>query len=142
MKQKNSKLKEMEYIYIDGDNIGLKIETSFLENDELSLKHINSEVKRSVEQITNFLIENKQIIVFSGADGIICKGESLNLSLTLDFIRTNNKNITYSIGAGNVMKDCYVALRYAKSINKNIAVKYNNGQFKIIDGEKTKKFGY
>jgi GTP cyclohydrolase III len=130
----------MEYKYIDGDNIGLKIETSFLENDELSLKDINTEVQRSVEQLTRFLIDNDQIIVFSGADGIICKGDNLNIPMTLDYMRTSNTKLTFSIGIGTDLKDCYIALRYAKSINKNIAVQYIHGQFTIIDGANTKKF--
>lgn len=129
----------MEYTYIDGDNIGLKIETSFLENNEQALIAINKEVKETIVVITDFLIKHNQTIIFSGADGIICTGEKLDISDTLDFIRLNNKEMTFSIGVGNDLKDCYIALRYAKSLNKNIGVKHINSKFEIIDGKKTKK---
>jgi hypothetical protein len=129
----------MGYTYIDGDNIGLIIEKSFLENDERSLISINNEVKDSISLISKFLSEQNQEIIFSGADGIICKGENLNIGDTIDFIRLNNKSLTFSIGEGINLKDCYMALRYAKSINKNIGVSYRNNKFDEIDGKKTKK---
>lgn len=129
----------MTYTYIDGDNIGLEIETSFLENDENTLIAVNGLVKQSILLITEFLIEKEQIIIFSGADGIICKGESLDVSEVLDFIRLNVKKITFSIGIGMNLKDCYIALRYAKASNKNIGVSYLNNSFKVIDGKRTKK---
>ena len=129
----------MGYTYIDGDNIGLLIERSFLENDELSLIEINIGVKESIGLISQYLSEQNQEIVFSGADGIICKGDDLCIEETLDFIRLNNSRLTYSIGEGIDLRDCYIALRYAKSLNKNIGVKYRNNKFEIIDGRKTKK---
>jgi len=129
----------MEYTYIDGDNIGLKIETSFLENNELALIAINGNVKESINQITTLLRDLRQQIIFSGADGIICKGMHLDISEVLDYIRLNNKEMTFSIGTGNSLKDSYIALRYAKSLSKNIAIKYSNGEFEIIDGKKTTK---
>lgn len=129
----------MGYTYIDGDNIGLLIERSFLENDEFSLIEINIGVKESIGLISKYLSEQNQEIVFSGADGIICKGDDLSIEDTLDFIRLNNSKLTYSIGEGIDLRDCYIALRYAKSLNKNIGVKYRNNKFEIVDGKKTKK---
>lgn len=129
----------MGYTYIDGDNIGLLIERSFLENDELTLIEINKGVKESIGLITNYLSEQNQEIVFSGADGIICKGDDLSIEDTLDFIRLNNKRLTYSIGEGHDLRDCYIALRYAKSLNKNIGVKFRNNKFEVVNGRKTKK---
>lgn len=129
----------MGYTYIDGDNIGLLIERSFLENDELSLVEINIGVKESIDSISKYLSEQKQEIVFSGADGIICKGVDLCIEDTLDFIRLNNSRLTYSIGEGIDLKDCYIALRYAKSLNKNIGVKFRNNKFEVVYGRKTKK---
>ncbi len=129
----------MGYTYIDGDNIGLLIERSFLENDEFSLIEINIGVKESIGLISKYLSEQNQEIVFSGADGIICKGDDLSIEDTLDFIRCNNSKLTYSIGEGLDLRDCYIALRYAKSLNKNIGVKYRNNKFEIVDGKKTKK---
>ena len=123
----------MKYSYIDGDNIGLLIESSFLRDDELSLKIVNETVKNDVQNITKYLISKNQEIIFSGADGIICKGNDLNIYQTLEFIRKSKSNITFCIGSGNTLKDCYIALRYAKSNGKNIAVFLESNKFLIIN---------
>ena len=120
-----------KYVYIDGDNIGLKIESSFLENDEDSLITINNQVKLIVKEITDSLIELGQEIIFSGADGIICKGNKISNLHLLKTIRSISRNITFSIGSGNSLSDCYIALRYAKSKGKNIAVDYSDSKYLI-----------
>ena len=122
----------MKYIYIDGDNIGLKIEQSFLNNDEEKLKEINLIVKMAIENITSYLISQKQEIIFSGADGVISKGFDIDLSDLLKNVRVANTNLTFSIGVGNSLNDSYIALRYAKSYNKNIAVILENEKYKTI----------
>lgn len=61
----------MMYAYIDGDDIGLRIENSFMNNNEIRLKEINELVKEVIEKITIYLKENNHEIIFSGADGII-----------------------------------------------------------------------
>ena len=123
----------MDYIYIDGDNIGLTIEISFLNNDEKLLKKINNNVIKSVSVITEYLISKKQEIIFSGADGIIAKGENIILHELLAFIRSTNNELTFSIGLGKTLSDCYIALRYAKSSNKNIAISFINDKFIICN---------
>jgi hypothetical protein len=115
------------YAYIDGDDIGLRIENSFMNNDEASLKSINNNVKALVESITLYLLENNYEIVFSGADGIICKKSSFEVEHILEFIRNKSENIKFSVGAGNTLRDAFLALRYAKSNGKDIGAVYNNG---------------
>jgi hypothetical protein len=121
----------MMYAYIDGDDIGLRIENSFMNNDEIRLKEINDGVKEIVEKITIFLEENNYTIIFSGADGIICKSEELDIKQILEFIRNNSEEISFSIGVGNSLRDSFFALRYAKSSGKNISALFNNG-FKLL----------
>jgi GTP cyclohydrolase III len=120
------------YAYIDGDDIGLRIENSFMNNDEIRLKEINDGVKEIVKKITIYLEENNYTIIFSGADGIICKSEEIDAKQILEFIRNNNKEISFSIGVGNNLRDSFFALRYAKSSGKNISAKFNNG-FKLLE---------
>jgi len=127
----------MKYLYIDGDNIGLRIEQSFLNNDEHSLVLINKNVSNLVNQISEYLIENNQEIIFSGADGIISKGLNIDIPKIIDYIRLLESDLTFSIGAGSSLKDSYIALRYAKSISKNIGVEYINNEFSIIEGKIT-----
>lgn len=125
---------KLKYTYIDGDNIGLKIELSFLENDEDDLISINNQVKVIINEITTYLESLGQIIIFSGADGIICKGIDINNSDLLKMIRSKNQSITFSIGKGESLSGCYIALRYAKSVGKNIAVTYTGIEY-IIEGK-------
>lgn len=121
----------MMYAYIDGDDIGLRIENSFMNNDEIRLKEINDRVKDIVEKITIYLKENNYSIIFSGADGIICKHKDVNVKQILEFIRSNSKEISFSIGVGNSLSDSFFALRYAKSSGKDIAA-ILNGEFKLL----------
>lgn len=121
----------MMYAYIDGDDIGLKIENSFMNNDEISLKSINDRVKDYINIITNYLISKKYSIIFSGADGIICKAEKIDIEELLNFIREKKDFLTFSIGCGDSLRDSYVALRYAKSNGKNIGAIFN-GEFTMI----------
>lgn len=121
----------MMYAYIDGDDIGLRIENSFMNNDETRLGGVNDEVKRIVKKITTFLEEKNYKIIFSGADGIICKNENIDAKEILQFIRNNSKEISFSIGGGNSLRDSFFALRYAKSSGKDIAAIFDNG-FKVL----------
>jgi hypothetical protein len=123
----------MKYLYIDGDNIGLKIEQSFFNNDEAELASINLKVINAISDISKYLIENNHKIIFAGADGIISKGEEIDVKSLLEFTRNLNNEITFSIGISNNLKNCYTSLRYAKSYGKNIAVDYSGkNKFKII----------
>ena len=123
---------KVRYTYIDGDNIGLRIEQSFLNNSEDELTLINEGVIEIIALITEYLINNNQKIIFSGADGVICKGKNLEDIQVLSMIREKSKNITFSIGSGFSLRDAYMALRYAKSINKDVAVRYEYSKFIII----------
>lgn len=123
----------MKYIYIDGDNIGLQIEQSFLNNDEIRLIQVNQDVHSIIREITNQLISANHQIIFSGADGIISKSENLNISniqKIVDSLKTTN---TFSVGIGNSLQDCYIALRFAKSYSKNVIVTFLNGKFEVIN---------
>lgn len=128
----------MRYLYIDGDNIGLKIEQSFLNNDEQSLIFINQNVNDVVSRISKYLKENNHEIIFSGADGIISKGGEINVSDLIDFIRLLDLGLTFSIGVGNSLSACYIALRYAKSLSKNIGIEFTDYEFISIEGKVTR----
>jgi hypothetical protein len=121
----------MNYTYIDGDNIGLKIESSFLQNDESRLVRINQDVIDAIGKITSHLLLNQQEIIFSGADGIICKGQAINGPELLHFVRNCNQSITFSIGTGRTLRESYIALRYAKAFNKNLSVHFENELFQV-----------
>lgn len=124
----------MLYVILDGDDIGLKIEKSFMENDESSLKQVNEDIKRIVSFISNYFVEEGLEIIFAGADGIICKGDDINIKELSIFVKKECLPYTFSIGIGDTLKSAFMALRYAKSINKNVTVSYSikSDEFKII----------
>ena len=123
----------MKYIYIDGDNIGLKIEQSFLHNDEETLLAVNEKVKSAISKISTYLIDRNQKIIFAGADGIISKGGNLSIIKLLAVVRNAEIDLTFSVGVGDSLRNCYIALRYAKSRGKDLAVEFfGNSDFVII----------
>lgn len=122
----------MNYTYIDGDNIGLEIERSFMENDEDSLLQINELVKNLISKITKFVVSKGQKVIFAGADGVIYKGDGLDIQDTLNYARSLQARLTFSIGSGPTLRDSYVALRYAKSIGKNVAVNLSDNEFIVL----------
>lgn len=121
----------MVYVYIDGDDIGLRIENSFLNNNEEALRNINNEVSSLVTSITNHLTSLHCEIIFSGADGIICKSNKLELHKLKAVINEISKEIKFSIGAGTTLRDSYIALRYAKSHGKDRVAIYDS-DFKLL----------
>jgi hypothetical protein len=124
----------MKYIIVDGDDIGLKIERSFLEEDEVRLKRINKDIKEIGEIISVYLRERGFEIIFSGADGIIGKGDEIDIESLSKFVKNKCLPYTFSLGIGDSLKGSFLALRYAKSISKNVTVVYTakNDEFKIL----------
>lgn len=122
----------MKYIYIDGDDIGLRIEKSLMTNDERSLRVINIAVNEAILRLTNYLTNRNCKIIFSGADGIIFKTENLRIEEFQSYIYTIERSITFSIGIGNSLKEAFLALRYAKANGKN-GVAILDGDFIWMD---------
>lgn len=109
----------MQYVYIDGDDIGLKIEKSFMTNNEAELRVVNTEVDRAVSTISNQLKDRNFDIIFCGADGIICKKDNIDIEVFHSYISGLNFRIRFSVGIGNTLREAFLALRYAKSNGKN-----------------------
>lgn len=109
----------MQYIYIDGDDIGLKIEKSFMTNDEAELRVVNIEVDKAVSTISSQLKDKGFDIIFCGADGIICKKDKIDIEVLHSYISGLNFSIRFSVGIGNTLREAFLALRYAKSNGKN-----------------------
>ena len=125
----------MYYIYIDGDDIGLEIEKSFLDNDEISLGQINKEINSVTKEMSDYMVKAGLSILFLGADGIICKGENINIKELSSYIKEISNKFTFSIGVGNNLRDSFLALRYAKSIGKDVNILFINHVFEIVRSE-------
>jgi len=125
----------MYYVYIDGDDIGLGIERSFMENDEASLTQINQDMNNITKVVADYLVNAGFSMLFLGADGVICKGENINIAELSAFIKKTSTRVTFSIGVGSNLRDAFLALRYAKSIGKDINVILMNNEFQIIKAQ-------
>lgn|SRR5919199_5891439 len=124
----------MMYIILDGDDIGLKIEKSIMENDAVNLKRINEDIKKIVKLLSLYLVQEGFEIIFDGADGIIGKGDEINIKNLSEFVKEKCLPYTFSIGVGENLKKSFLALRYAKSISKNVTVicTEKNDEFKVL----------
>lgn len=125
----------MYYIYIDGDDIGLDIEKSLIENNEESLQQINKEIDSLTQKMSSYLVNAGFSVLFRGADGVICKGENIDISGLTSYIKEISHGFTFSIGAALNLREAFLALRYAKSIGKDRGVVLADNKFTIIQSK-------
>lgn len=123
------------YLSIDGDDIGNKIARCYIENNETGLVKIIQELSSILTEICEYLKRAGFEVVFCAADGIVCKGPMLDLDTFGGYIRTvGQPNFTFSVGAGSSLQASFFALKYAKSIGKNIIViSSEEEKFKVIE---------
>jgi len=113
------------YVGLDGDDIGKKIEKCLLENDEKEAARLSQEVINTKDKIDEYLRSLNFEIIFSAGDDILSKGNSIDIEKLKEFLLNVEDECSFSAGIANTMAKTYVALKYAKSIGKNVIVKYN-----------------
>lgn len=123
----------MPYLYIDGDGIGHKIESCFLQNDEYNLAKLSEEVSNVVGIITQYLESKNQRIILSAADGIVCNGPAIDLQSLMEYIRGNSRVLTFSVGQGHLLSHAYLGLRYAKANGKDTICISDGLTYKMFD---------
>ena len=128
----------MKYGYIDGDDIGLRIEKCFMVNDENQLHAINEEITSLIFKISNFLKNEGCSIIFSGADGIIFKNENPNALKIYRYIKSIHTSVTFSIGVGNSLREAFLALRYIKANGKD-GVAILEDDFELLNNEQSEQ---
>ena len=116
----------MNYITIDGDDIGRRITSCYLNEDEDGLKDISLGLKSAVENIADLLKSNGFEVIFCAADGVLAKTHSeVDYELLFSKIqRCSALNFTFSAGVGDTLQSAYVALLDSKSSGKNQIKKY------------------
>ena len=115
----------MIYFYIDGDDVGLRIERSLLSNDEGALSQINVEVTSTIQRLTEALERQGFEIVFSGADGVIGKSPTDSVDAIHRCVCSLDATLTFSIGVGRSLRDAFASLRFAKANGKNGLVTFD-----------------
>ncbi|WP_437574194.1 mCpol domain-containing protein [Sorangium sp. So ce887] len=116
----------MVFIIIDGDDIGRKITSCYISNDESRLAQISIDMSRAVVAISRLLDKMGFRVIFCAADGVVGANENpINADKLLDQIRElAPKGITFSAGTGQSLQQAYLALTHAKCSGKNMHVDY------------------
>lgn len=117
----------MKYISIDGDDIGNKITSCYLWNDENKLNLISKQIEESTLKIATLLELNGFYVIFRAADGVVARTNT-DCNYEELFIRINScttHGITFSAGVGSSLREAYIALLNSKSNGKNKLSDFN-----------------
>jgi hypothetical protein len=116
----------MEYIIIDGDDIGRRITSCYITNDEVQLAKISTEMSNTVIEISQLLQEAGYQVIFCAADGVVGMNPNrVNLKALFDRIQVlAPRGVTFSAGTGGNLQQAYLALTHAKCSGKNLLIHY------------------
>ncbi|HIF9085671.1 mCpol domain-containing protein [Photobacterium damselae] len=117
----------MKYISIDGDDVGRKITSYYLSNDQNGLEELSYSLKATTKIISMKLQEHGFDIIFCAADGVVA---STKKDIDMRFLFSEIKKIsageiTFSAGSGSSLREAYIALTSAKSNGKNCLHDYS-----------------
>ncbi|WP_291726861.1 mCpol domain-containing protein [Bernardetia sp.] len=122
----------MIYVTVDGDDIGNQLAQAFLNNDEDKLIQLDDDLQKAVAKLKEEMIKQGFELLACGADGITGKKETANFELTMANIRKSVLPFTFSAGAGNSLAEAFMALKYAKSKQKNRLCFWDGKTFQIF----------
>lgn len=117
----------MKYISIDGDDIGVRITSCYLSNDEGRLRLISKQLEESTLKIASLLESEGFHVIFRAADGVVAK-TNVHCNFEEIFLRLNScstSDITFSAGVGSSLMEAYIALMKSKSNGKNQLSKFD-----------------
>ena len=116
------------YITIDGDDVGRKITSSYISNDEKKLIHISNNINDATKKISVILFRNDFEIIFQAADGVTAKTDKeIDLYTIFNEIKSLSfDGITFSAGVGMNLREAYIALLNSKSNGKNMLSIYKD----------------
>ncbi len=118
----------MNYITIDGDDIGKKISSCYFKNDPDRLKFISETIQKATTNISELLISYGFDIIFCAADGVsgVTHKDIDLIKLFLSLNKIAPDGFTFSVGVGRSLRDAYIALLEAKSNGKNCLFHYDD----------------
>lgn len=120
----------MKYISIDGDDVGRKVTSCYLNNDSERLRSVIGDVDNATKSIAELLSSNGFEIIFCAADGVVAYTDSMPKESFSDlFERINNLSpdgLSFSAGVGDNLHEAYIALLAAKSNGKNCLYNYSD----------------
>lgn len=119
----------MPFITIDGDDIGQKITSYYLNNDVNSLSALNQQMSDTTYLISAYLREIGFEIIFCGADGVAGRIDKLDTPdnvLYENISRIGEACARFSAGIGDTLRESYIALVLAKSNGKGQLKNYRD----------------
>jgi hypothetical protein len=108
------------FITIDGDDVGLKMRSYYLLNDSAGLVSFVEEINEATQRIRNFLQASGWVVLFSAADGVAARSSSApDVRVQFEALKAlAPKDLSFSAGFGDDLRQAYVALLAAKSSGK------------------------
>jgi len=114
------------FLAIDGDDVGHKLEYYMLINDQLTLSQFSTAYTNSMNWLEDKLRANFNAkIIFIGGDNLLASlnvDEPDHLSENLEKLRlefSEKAQSTLSMGIGKCPREAYLALKLAKASGKN-----------------------
>ncbi|CAH7449853.1 MCpol domain-containing protein [Vibrio chagasii] len=119
----------MKYIAIDGDDVGRRITSCYLSNDQERLGQISVVLEDATIRIAELLSSKGFDIIFRAADGVVGQidGHFCVDDLFSEISSVNTSDITFSAGVGGNLREAYIALLSSKSNGKNKISNYSDG---------------
>lgn len=112
----------MTYISIDGDDIGRRVTAQHLANDAAGLSAFVALVHEKVMQIERLLTGSGYTVIFCAADGVVAHKADTDTANAADLYASiqaiGGRDLTFSAGVGQSLREAYVALLAAKSNGK------------------------
>ena len=118
----------MLYLIVDGDDIGRRITSCFISNDETRLARISADMTAAVGAIASVLQNGGFRVFFCAADGVVAANPNqVDVAKLFERVRSlAPEGVTFSAGSGETMQEAYVALMQAKCSGKNRYLDYRS----------------
>ena len=121
------------YIAIDGNNTGKHLEKYLLSNNVEKVRAFSNDLNSKVNYFKEAVLKSEGEILMCGGDNIlgIVKAEAVP-TLCRVIKDSPESEMSFSIGIGNSPRNSYLALKYAKALQKDI-IAFDGETFKDYD---------
>jgi hypothetical protein len=117
----------LPYIMIDGDDVGVKVESHVLANDVPGFVRSANMISSTIEEIANRSAQILGVKLISvGGDSVLLEADNEAVdALVGSLVRFQRPGaLTFSVGVGASLRESFLALRMAKASGKCRAVNY------------------
>ena len=121
------------YIAIDGNDTGKHLEKYLLSNDVEKVRSFSNALDLQIKYFRDAVLKTEGDILMCGGDNILgtVKAEDIP-ELCQKIKNTPESEMSFSVGIGNSPRNSYLALKYAKSLHKDV-IAFDGESFKDYD---------